>query len=125
MSEPRTLSADQLRFINLVAARKFTDREPETADRIDAVIAGVSGETAFVRAAALVSALLGERVFTVVPQPTALLAMTVQLSLEGYELLAPQGAAAGMIAGVANGREDLRTVARWLEDRCVNRGAIS
>ena len=116
------LGEADLRLINLAAARRFAGSDPAPPQGLDAALAKVAGVTAFERAASLAAVLLARGVFTVAPRPTAFLAMCVQLNLNGYDLLAPQGVAAGMVAGLAGGRLDVQAVARWLEDRSVGVG---
>ena len=114
------LNAADLRFINLVAVRRFTEvDQPPPPEGLEEALDARSGSTAFTHAASLAAALLDRHVFGAAPQHTALLAMCCQLELDGYQLLAPQGVAAGMIRGVAAGEVDVDTVARWLEDRAV------
>lgn len=112
------LSAPELGFIRLVAARRF-DGPAETTEGAPPP---AEGETAFARAAAVATAVLAAG-HSPATRPAALLAVCAQLSLDGYELLAPQGAAAGMIAGVAAGTVTATTLARWLEDRAVAAGS--
>ncbi len=118
MSAP--LQADDLRFINGVAARRFAGGELGSVDEA-AVAAGISAAgdgTAFLRAATLAAALLERRAFSAAPLQTALLVLHCALSLEGFSLVAPQGVMTGMIQQLAtNG--DAAAVARWLEDRAV------
>ncbi len=118
------LSSDQLRFINLVAARRFAGRDPEPDAGAAVPQHAAAGDSAFRRAAAVAASAARGRAFTVAPGPTALLAMCCQLANEGFELLAPQGAAAGMISGLRAGRVDEATVARWIEDRAVPMGSL-
>jgi prophage maintenance system killer protein len=51
--------------------------------------------------------------------PTALLAVVCQLARDGYRLMAPQGAAAGMVRGLATGNVSVTAFAAWVEDRAV------
>ena len=120
MSGFTTLGDHDLRFINLVASRRFggVDR-PAPPVGLDEALASAKGPTPFTRAASLAGELLSRRVFVTSPLQTALLAVCCQLELEGYELLAPQGVAAGMVRDLASGRVDVDTTARWLEDRAV------
>lgn len=119
MSEP--LTAADLRFINLVAARRFAaGSEPHVeAGVLEAALAGATGSTPFARAATLAGSLLARRVFAVAPLHTALLVLHCSLTRDGLTLLTPQGVLAGMIRGLATGAEDVAGVARWLEDRAV------
>ena len=119
MTLGRDLGETDLRFINLVAARRFAGSDASPPQALDAALAQVIGASPYERAASLAAVLLTEGVFTVAARPTAFLAMCVQLNLHGYDLLAPQGVAAGMMAGLAAGRLDVQAVARWLEDRSV------
>ena len=119
MSAAAVTAAD-LRFINLVATRNFGGgREPAVAGDLEAALASVAGEKPHVRAASLAAAVLSQRVFTVEPLTTALLAMACQLDADGLQLLAPQGAIVGMMRELAAGQVDVDTVSRWLEDRAV------
>jgi len=122
MTLGRDLGETDLRFINLVAARRFAGSDPSPPQALDAALAQVTGVSAYERAASLAGVLVAGGVFAVAPRPTAFLAMCVQLNLHGYDLLAPQGVAAGMMAGLAAGRLDVHAVARWLEDRSVGVG---
>jgi hypothetical protein len=122
MTTGRDLGERDLRFINLVAARRFAGSDPSPPQALDAALAQVTGVSAFERSASLAAVLLASGAFSVAPRPTAFLAMCVQLNLHGYDLLAPQGVAAGMMAGLAAGRLDVAAVARWLEDRSVGVG---
>lgn len=118
MSAP--LGAADLRFINRVAAKRFTGSEPGAIDdrAIDAAIVAAAEGTAFVRTATLAATLLRGRAFSSAPRQTALLALHCAMSLEGFSLVAPQGVLAGMIQQLATDT-DAASVARWLEDRAV------
>jgi hypothetical protein len=120
MTETRTLSPDDLRFVNLVAVRRFGgDRaQPYTGD-LATLASRTGGATPYVRAAAAAALAVAPGTFARFAQPTALLAMCAQLALEGLQLLAPQGAVVGMVRELARGEVDVATVARWLEDRSV------
>jgi prophage maintenance system killer protein len=111
------ISRDDVRFINLVAARRFAQvaSPPSPSDVSDAV----DGETPYRRAASLAAALLRPGVLEVAALPTALLAVACQLARDGYSLTAPQGAAAGMVRDLARGTTSIDVFAAWLEDRAV------
>ena len=110
MTPARVLSADDIAFIELVASRRFgggsDGRGPGRAGLID-------GTTEFARAAAA-----ARQVMPAAGPQAALLAMLCQLALDGQQLLSPQGAVTGMIAGVRNGG-DPDVLVRWLQDRCI------
>jgi prophage maintenance system killer protein len=114
------LRAADLRFINRIAARRFTGAEPGAAEEsvLEAVLAEAVGATPFQRAGNLVAAILRRAAFADAPLQTALLTMHCALGLEGLSLLAPQGVVAGMMRDLAVGG-DAATMARWLEDRAV------
>src|ERR1700726_2196191 len=116
MTTGRDLGERDLRFINLVAARRFAGSDPAPPQALDAALAQVTGVSAFQRSASLAAVLLASGVFSVAPRPTAFLAMCVELNLHGYDLLAPQGVAAGMMAGPAAGRPDRHAGAGWGEE---------
>jgi hypothetical protein len=115
-----TLSGDDLRFINLVAVRRFgAGGQPRETRDLSALEWPQAGEGAYGRAAGLAHALLSQPAFQDALLPTTLLAMCAQLTLDGLQLLAPQGAIVGMIRELAHAEVDVGTVARWLEDRAV------
>ncbi|MBV9101399.1 MAG: hypothetical protein JOZ46_10915 [Candidatus Dormibacteraeota bacterium] len=118
----RPLSAAELRLVSLVAARRFAGTQPD-----DSGLAGVPEAAAdaapFARAAAVAAAVLRPGASAAV-RPAALLAVCAQLGLDGFELLAPQGATAGMVAGLAAGTVSTAAFSRWLEDRAVAIGAL-
>jgi len=112
------LSAAELRFVNVVAARRFApgvDGAPPANTQTEVSAAG----TAFSRAAALAISVLQPGAFINARLPTALLAVCCQLRREGYRLVAPQGAAAGMVRGLDAGRVNAVEFAAWLQDRAV------
>jgi len=114
------VTADDLRFINLVATRTFgPGGTPPEPDRLDATLAAVPEGPPNKRAAALAGALLAGRLFTSAPLVTAFLSMSCQLELGGTQLLAPQGAIVGMVRELADAGVDVGTVERWLQDRAV------
>jgi hypothetical protein len=120
VTDAGALSADDLRFINLVASRTFGAGDPAGEARaLEDALASLPEGPPNQRAAALADALLRRRVFAVAPLTTAFLAMSCQLELSGVQLLSPQGAIVGMVRELADGAVDARTVARWLEDRSV------
>jgi len=110
------LNADQLRFIRLVVSRRFGGERPADVDA-----SAPAGDTAFQRAAGIAASLLRDPGPGRVKRPAAFVAMCCQLDSDGYDLLAPQGAAAGMIGGLDAGRVDQGALVRWLEDRAVSR----
>lgn len=111
------MSFDAVRFINLVAARRFAGVASPPAPRDD--LESVGGATPFRRAASLAAVLLQPGVLEAAALPTALLAVACQLGREGYSLMAPQGAAAGMVRSLARGTTSIDMFAAWLEDRAV------
>jgi prophage maintenance system killer protein len=120
VTAPTALTSADLRFINLVASRRFGGaREAAEPRGLDSALEAVAAGTPYARAAALAAELIGRSVFAGAVLPTALLAMVTQLERDGLELLAPQGAIVGMIRELASGEVDVATVARWLEDRAV------
>jgi prophage maintenance system killer protein len=114
------LQAADLRFINRVAAKRFTAAEPASVDEaaIAGAIAAAADGTTYVRAATLAAVLVQRGAFSSAPRQTALLVLHCALSLEGFSLVAPQGVMAGMIQQLA-GDGDAAGLARWLEDRAV------
>jgi prophage maintenance system killer protein len=114
------LTAADLRFINRVAARRFTGAEPPPADggALAAALERATDGTALERTAALVASLLSGKAFSAVPLHTALLVLHCALSFDGLILLAPQGVIVGMIRGLAHDG-DAAAFASWLEDRSV------
>jgi hypothetical protein len=120
MTPAGVLSADEVRFINLVVTRRHGGGgDPEPPRGLEEALAGVIQTAPPARAAALAEALLRQAVFPSAPLQTALLALCCQLRLDGFNLLAPQGAAAGLIRELAAGKVDAAVLARWLEDRGV------
>lgn len=117
MSEP-VLSADQLRFINLVARRRVL-RDAGAAAPPLLSLDEISEPTRARHAAALAAAVVRPGVLDGAALPTALLAVVCQLDRDGFRLLAPQGAAAGMVRGLAHGAVSVGAFAAWLEDRAV------
>jgi len=111
------IGLDAVRFINLVAARRFAgvDAAPPTGD----FLGSAGGDTPYERAAALAAAVVKPGALAVAALPTALLAVCCQLRREGYSLFAPQGAAAGMIRELATGVIEANRFAGWLQDRAV------
>jgi hypothetical protein len=106
-----------------VASRRFAGGDPGPEGDVDAAITAIdAGSSPHHRAAAIAALLLQRRVFSSAAAETALLAMTCQLRRDGFELVAPQGAVVGMVQGLASGRMDEPTVARWLEDRAMPLG---
>ena len=111
------MGLDAVRFINLVASRRFEGvaDPPAPSD----LLGSVGGDTPYQRAASLAWALVQPDAVAVAALPTALLAVCCQLGREGYGLMAPQGAAAGMIRALANGTIERTVFAGWLLDRAV------
>ncbi len=117
------LTATDLRFINSVAARRFAGGEaaepdPSAIEEALAARSDVTTGTAFARAAQLVAILVQRGAFEVAPLHTALLVLHCSLSLDGLQLLAPQGVLAGMMKDIGGGGDPQR-LSRWLEDRAV------
>src|SRR5437868_15112805 len=112
------ISLEAVRFINLVAARRFAGAAtpPPPGD----VLSSVHGDTPYRRAASLTSALLAPGALAVAAFPTALLAVCRPLGPVGHSLFSPQGAAGGVVRAVSGGR--LR--GRWC-DHLVRRRALS
>lgn len=118
MTAPRPLNDAELRFINLVAARRFGAAAAAEPPPLQ-VTEGSTSANPFRRAASVAAALLAGGAPSTATRPRALLAMCCQLQLDGYELLAPQGTAAGMIAALAKDHSSGDALSRWLEDRSV------
>jgi prophage maintenance system killer protein len=116
----RSLTAADVRFIHLVAAKRLAggDAGAVDGDAIDAALSAAAEGTPFARAANLAAGLLACHAFITVPLQTALLVLHCSLSLDGLIILAPQGVVAGMMQGLASSG-DADAVARWLEDRAV------
>lgn len=114
------LTVADLRFVNRVAARRFSgaDPPPPDGDALASALEAAAAGTPLERAAGLAAALLSRAVFTAVPLHTALLAVHCALAFDGLILLAPQGVVVGMIRGLAHDG-DAAAFARWLEDRTV------
>lgn len=113
------LSGDELRFINLVAARRVGGDPAASPAAPDVVLAAMQSEPPVRRAAHLGAALARPGAVAQAPLPTALLAVICQLKRDGYRLVAPQGAAAGMIRGLRTGGVSLDGFAAWVEDRAI------
>lgn len=114
------MTVADLRFINLVAARRFAGAQPGPIDEgaLESVLSGSADGTPFARAAALAAAVVRRGVVASAPLHTAVLAMHCSLRLDGFSLLTPQGVLAAMIRGLAAGGE-VDAMARWLRDRAV------
>lgn len=114
-----TLTGEDLRFINRVAARRFAGGDPVEPDAsaLDEAVRAGAGDSALSSSTQLLSALMTQRVFTAASEQTALLALHASLALRGLTLLAPQGVLVGMIRTLARG--DHAGFERWLEDRVV------
>jgi hypothetical protein len=119
------LRAADLSLIHLVAARRRGEpAAPLDPAAVTALIDGLaedppaSPRTAFDRSARLTAAMAG-----LAPGPlgrqVAMLALLCQLRLDGYQLTAPQGVLAAMVAAVAERPEETDALARWLEDRAL------
>ncbi|MFN2582307.1 MAG: hypothetical protein ABR498_06155 [Candidatus Dormibacteria bacterium] len=111
-----TLDPQQLRFINLVAARRFAHQE---GDVPAPDVGEIDGATPQRRAAALAAALMQPGAVETAAAQTALLAVCCQLRRDGLRLIAPQGVLAGMVRGLATGRVTADEFAAWLQDRSV------
>lgn len=117
MSE-RTVTADEVRFINLVARRRVLGESAATAPP-SASLEQSTAPNPSRRAAELAAAILRPGTLAAAALPTALLAVVCQLGRDGFRLMAPQGAAAGMVRGLAAGEVSVGAFAAWLEDRAV------
>ncbi len=124
MTAARPLQAADLSLIHLVAARRRGEPVPSLDPRtLEAVVDELSEDpgaprTVFERGARLAAAVAGA-----IPGPlgrqVALLALLCQLRLDGYQLTAPQGVLAAMVAAVAARPQDTAGLSRWLEDRAM------
>lgn len=112
------LTGDEVRFVNLVAARRSGSLAPGWQPPALA-LDPIDGDTPFARAAALAAALARPGVLETASLPTILLATCCQLRRDGHRLMAPQGVAAGMTRGLANGSVSAAEFAAWLKDRAV------
>lgn len=113
------LNVDELRFINLVAARRVGG-DPAASPPAPRVELGDLESDKPVRRAARLGALLARPgAIAEAALPTALLAVICQLTRDGYRLVAPQGAAAGMIRGLSTGGVSVDGFAAWVEDRAI------
>lgn len=117
MSEP-VLTAEEVRFINLVALRRVVGDAAAAAPPAVA-LEPIHGPTPSRRAAEVAAALLRPGVLERGALPTALLAVVGQLHRDRFRLVAPQGAAAGMVRELAIGAIDVTAFAAWVEDRAV------
>ncbi|MBV8529147.1 MAG: hypothetical protein JOZ75_12605 [Candidatus Dormibacteraeota bacterium] len=113
------LSSDELRFINLVAVRRVGGRPEEVPAAPEVALADLQSERPVRRAARLGAALTRPGAVAHAALPTALLAVICQLNRDGYRLVAPQGAAAGMIRGLSTGGVSVDGFAAWVEDRAI------
>ena len=113
------LTIDDLRFINLVAARRVAGDPAASPGAPDVALGELQNEKPVRRAAHLGAALARPGAVASAPLPTALLAVICQLSRDGYRLVAPQGAAAGMIRGLSTGGVSVDGFAAWVEDRAI------
>ena len=112
------LGVDEVRFVNLVAARRFGSVDVAWQPPALA-LDGLGAATAYMRAASLGAALARPGVLEVAALPTILLAVCCQLRRDGFRLMAPQGVAAGMVRGLAGGSVNATEFGAWLEDRAV------
>ena len=118
MSEA-VLSLDELRFINLVAARRTGADHRASPPPPHLVIDGLDGARPARRVAELGAALARPGALAEAALPTALLAVICQLGRDGYRLVAPQGVAAGMVRGLRTGAVSVDAFAAWVEDRAI------
>lgn len=115
----KVLGVDELRFINLVAARRFAGDPSASPPQPQIVIEGLDGERPARRVAELGAALARPGALAEAELPTTLLAVLCQLNRDGYRLVAPQGAAAGMIRGLRTGAVSVDSFTAWVEDRAI------
>lgn len=113
------LTGDELRFINLVAARRVAGDAAASPGAPHVVLGDLQGERAARRVAQLAAALARPGALADAALPTVLLAVICQLNRDGYRLVAPQGAAAGMIRGLSTGDVSVDGFAAWVEDRAI------
>ena len=113
------LSIEELRFINLVAARRVAGDAAASPPPPQIAIEGLEEERPSRRAAELGAALARPGTLAAAALPTTLLAVLCQLGRDGYRLVAPQGAAAGMIRGLRTGSVSVDSFAGWVEDRAI------
>lgn len=113
------LSTEELRFINLVAARRVGGDPAASSAAPSLALGDLESERPVRRAAKLGAALARPGAVTAAPLPTALLAVICQLNRDGYRLVAPQGAAAGMIRSLSTGSLSAEGFAAWVEDRAI------
>ena len=123
MTAGRLLGAADLALIHLVAVRRRGEPaaplDPEPLARLLDQLAEPDvppAATPFARAARLSLGLM-QLLPGGLGRQVALLALVCQLRLDGYQLTAPQGVLAGMIAGAGSGEPG--ALARWLEDRSL------
>ena len=113
------LAGDEVRFINLVAARRVTRGPTAAAETAHSGLDEVRSDQPPVRAAQLAAVLARPGTLAVAALPTTLLAVICQLRRDGLRLIAPQGVAAGMIRGLSTGRVGVDEFAAWLADRAI------
>lgn len=113
------LNGDEVRFINLVAARRVGGDPGAAPAAPHLALEGLPGERPALRAAHLGATLARPGAVEKAALPTALLAVICQLHRDGYRLVAPQGAAAGMIRGLSTGGVSVAGFAAWVEDRAI------
>ncbi|MGH7686966.1 MAG: hypothetical protein ACREN2_09140 [Candidatus Dormibacteria bacterium] len=115
----RVLTLEEVRFINLVATRRVAHDAAATPAPPHTTLEQVSSEQPAQRAAQLGAALTRPGALDEVALPSALLAVLCQLHRDGFRLVAPQGAVAGMVRGLSSGRVGLSDFAAWVEDRSI------
>lgn len=113
------LSSEELRFINLVAARRVAKHPAASPASPGVALEDLQSDRPVRRAAQLGAALARPGAVAEAALPTALLAVICQLNRDGYRLVAPQGAAAGMIRGLSTGGVSVEGFAAWVEDRAI------
>ena len=113
------LSGEELRFINLVAARRLGGDLAASPAAPGVALGDLQGMRPVRRAAQLGAELAQPGAVAEAALPTALLAVICQLNRDGYRLVAPQGAAAGMIRGLRTGGVSVEGFAAWVEDRAI------
>ncbi len=125
MSSGPLLGAGDLQLIHLVVAH----RRGEAAGSLDAGAAaallgdlrdagGSRPPAPFERAARLTGGVAG--LLPGAPgRQVALLALLCQIRLDGYQLTAPQGVLAAMVARTAENPREWEALARWLDDRAM------
>lgn len=113
------LTVEEVRFINLVAARRVAHDAAAVPPPPHTTLDELSSEQPAHRAAQLGAALTRPGVLDEAALPSALLAVLCQLHRDGFRLVAPQGAVAGMVRGLSTGRVGQSDFAAWVEDRAI------